>query len=309
MRHPVGLHLVVGLLVVQGACAPARDTSSSQPQGARAAAGPAASGQPSGKLTVGISSLGTAEAWLPWLEAGREGWLVLDPIYESVVAPNPQTGEIEAQLAERWEVDETGKHWRFLLRRGVPFQDGHGEVTAEDVKYSYEMYLTDRSVASNKATLQTLVEQVEVVNPYEIIFHLKQPDVTFLGRLTPGNFGVVSKQYVESVGEREAANKPIGTGPFKLVEHKRQQSVTLEAVNPHWRETPRFQTLFLRRVPDQSARLAMLRAGEIEITEIPFKLKREADAAGLKYLRVDGAAIYHVQLGGQVMPSRDVFDP
>jgi peptide/nickel transport system substrate-binding protein len=309
MRHTVGLLLVVGLLVVQGACAPARDTSSAQPQGARAAAGPAASGQPAGKLTVGISSLGTAEAWLPWLEAGREGWLVLDPIYESVVAPNVQTGEIEAQLAERWEVDETGKHWRFFLRRGVPFQDGHGEVTAEDVKYSYDMYLTDRSVASNKATLQTLVEQVEVVNPYEIVFHLKQPDVTFLGRLTPGNFGVVSKQYVESVGEREAANKPIGTGPFKLVEHKRQQSVTLEAVNPHWRETPRFQTLLLRRVPDQAARLAMLRAGEIDITEIPFKLKREADAAGLQFLRVEGAAIYHVQLGGQMVPSREPFDP
>ena len=124
MRHSVGLFLVVGLLVVQGACAPARDTSSAQPQEARAASGQAASGQPTGKLTVGISSLGTAEAWLPWLEAGREGWLVLDPIYESVVAPNVQTGEIEAQLAERWEVDETGKHWRFLLRRGSRFRMG-----------------------------------------------------------------------------------------------------------------------------------------------------------------------------------------
>ena len=138
MRHTVGLVLVVGLLVVQGACAPARETSSTQPQGARAASGQPASSQPAGKLTLGLSSLGTAEAWLPWLEAGREGWLVLDPIYESVVAPNVQTGEIEAQLAERWEVDETGKHWRFFLRHGVPFQDGHGEVTAEDVKYSYD---------------------------------------------------------------------------------------------------------------------------------------------------------------------------
>src|SRR5690242_20325283 len=149
MRQITGLFLVVGLLVLPAACAPARDTPAAQPPGARPAAGSAAggqanSGQPTGKLTVGISSLGTAEAWLPWLEAGREGWLVLDPIYESVVAPNVQSGEIEAQLAERFEVDETGKHWRFFLRRGVPFQDGHGEVTAEDVKYSYDMYLTDR---------------------------------------------------------------------------------------------------------------------------------------------------------------------
>ncbi len=170
------------------------------------------------------------------------------------------------------------------------------------------MYISDRSVASNKATLQTLVEQAEVVSPYEIVFHLKHPDVTFLGRLTPGNFGVVSKQYVESVGEREAATKPIGTGPYKLIEHKRQQSATFEAVAPHWRETPRIKTLVLRRVPDQAARLAMLRAGEIDITEIPFKLKREAEASGLQFLRVEGAAIYHVQLGGQILPTRDTFD-
>ena len=313
MRRVVGVFVMVGLLAVQGACAPARETPSGEPRAAQAGSGQAPAGQtaasqPTGKLTVGLSSLGTAEAWLPWLEAGREGWLVLDPIYESVVAPNVQTGEIEPQLAERWEVDETGKHWRFFLRRGIPFQDGHGELTAEDVKYSYEMYISDRSVASNKATLQTLVEQAEVVSPYEIVFHLKHPDVTFLGRLTPGNFGVVSKQYVESVGEREAATKPIGTGPYKLIEHKRQQSATFEAVAPHWRETPRIKTLVLRRVPDQAARLAMLRAGEIDITEIPFKLKREAEASGLQFLRVEGAAIYHVQLGGQILPTRDTFD-
>ena len=304
MRRTIGLLVAIALLALQGACAPASNAPRAEPQAA-----PAATGQPAGKLTVGLSSLGTAEAWLPWLEAGREGWLVLDPIYESLVMANPQTGEIEPELAERWEVDETGKHWRFFLRRGVPFQDGHGEMTAADVQYSYEMYLSDRSVASNKATFQALVEQVEVVNPSEIVFHLKEPDVTFLGRLTPGNFGVVSKQYVEGVGERDAANKPIGTGPYKLVEHKRQQSATLEAVAPHWRETARFHALVLRRVPDAAARLAMLRSGEVDITEIPFKLKREAEAVSLAFLRVEGAAVYHVQLGGQIVPSRDTFDP
>src|SRR5579885_431596 len=308
MRRLAGFLTAIGLVSLLAGCGASNSPPSSGANAAQAA--PAApGGQPSGKLTVGLSSLGTAEAYLPWLEAGREGWLVLDPIYESVVTANVQTGEIEPELAERWEVDETGKHWRFFLRQGIPFQDGHGELTAEDVKYSYEGYISDHSVASNKATLQALVEQVEVVNPYELVFHLKQPDVTFLGRLTPGNFGVVSKQYVESVGEREAANKPIGTGPYKLVEHKRQQSATLEAVASHWRPTPRFQTMVLRRVPDEAARLAMLRAGEVDITEIPFKLKREAEATGYQFLRVEGAAIYHVQLGGQIAPSRDTFDP
>src|SRR6185295_13624638 len=108
-------------------------------------------------------------------------------------------------------------------------------------------------------------------------------------------FGVVSKKYVERVGLSEAALKPVGTGPYKLVEHKRLESVSYEAMPQHWRETAKFKSLVIRRIPDQSARLAMLRAGEIDITEIPFKLKREADAAGLQILRIAGAGIYHIQ--------------
>lgn len=52
----------------------------------------------------------------------------------------------------------------------------------------------------------------------------------------------------------------------------------------------------------------MLRSREIDITEIPFKLKRETEAAGLKIFRVPGAAVYHVQLGGQLSPKREQFD-
>jgi ABC-type transport system substrate-binding protein len=62
-------------------------------------------------------------------------------------------------------------------------------------------------------------------------------------------------------------------------------------------------------VVDPAARLAMLRSGDLDVAEVPFKLKREADAAGLSFLRSDAAAIYHVHLGGQVLPSRESFDP
>jgi peptide/nickel transport system substrate-binding protein len=84
---------------------------------------------------------------------------------------------------------------------------------------------------------------------------------------------------------------PIGTGPYRMVEHKRQQFIVYEAIPNHHVETAGFKTVTLRRVTDQSARLAMLRSGEIDITEIAFKLKREAEAAGLKLMRVPGAAV------------------
>lgn len=268
-----------------------------------------ATAAPAGKMTLALSSLGTAERWLPWMESGREGWLTLDPIYESLVDIDIKTQQAAPELAARWAMEADGARWRFFLRSDVPFHDGEGKVTAEDVKFSYDAMVSDRAVSSNKASLRAIVERVEVIGPLEIVFHLKQADATFLGRLSHGNFGIASKTYVERVGEQVASSRPVGTGPYRLIEHRRQQSVTFEALATHWRETARFKTVVLRRVTDQSARLAMLRAGEIDLTEIPFKLKREAEAAGLSVFKVPGAAVYHVQLGGQLLPTRETFDP
>ena len=263
--------------------------------------------QPTGTMTVGLSALATAEAWLPWLESGREGWLGLEPVYESLVGSDPKTGNFIPQLAERWVMEDEGRKWRFFLKKGIKFHDGT-EFSAADVVYSHDGMVADRSVSSSKPVLKALVGKIEIVSPYEVVYHLTQQDVTFLGRVVQGNMGIVSKAYHEKVGEREAAAKPIGTGPYRMIEHRRQQSVTYEAVTPHHNVAPGFKTVVLRRVADQSARLAMLRAGEIDITEIPFKLKRETEAAGLKILRVPGAAVYHLQLGGQLSPKREQFD-
>jgi peptide/nickel transport system substrate-binding protein len=306
VTNPARIFALLGMLIWLGGCGPDESATGVAPNAPEAAG---RTSQKPTKLTVGVSSLGTAEAWLPWLEAGREGWIVLEPIYESLVAVDARTGRYQPQLAERIVVEDEGRRWRFFLRRGIQFHDGRSEMTAQDVVFSYDMSMSDKAVASMRPVMQGLVERVEVVGPHEIVFQLKRPEVTFLGQIAPGYFGVVSKSYVERVGLSEAALKPVGTGPYRLVEHKRQESVTLEAVPQHWRESGRFKSLVIRRIPDQAARLAMLRAGEIAITEIPFKLKREVDAAGLQILRIPGAAIYHVQLGGQVLPSRETFDP
>jgi peptide/nickel transport system substrate-binding protein len=256
---------------------------------------------------VGLPSLGTAENYLPWLEAGREGWLVLGAIYESLIDSDPVTGAYRPLLAERYEVEEAGRRWRFHLQKGVTFHDG-GALTAEDVKFSYEMYISDRSLNAAKPVFTGLVDSVEIINPHELVFNLKRSDITFLGRFGNSAFGVVSKAYVERVGEKEAAAKPVGSGPYRFVEHKRQISVTFEALPNHWKESARFKMLELKRIPDQSARLAMLRAGEINVTEMPFKLKREAESSGMQFIKLPFASIYHVQLGGQLLANRETFD-
>lgn len=265
--------------------------------------------KPAGKLTIGLSSLGTEEIWLPWAESGREGWSVVGAVYESLLTTDRETGGVLPMVAERWQVEEGGKRWRFFLRRGIQFHGGHGELTADDVKFSMEMYVDKKARGSAAAVYRRLMERVEVVNPYQVVFHLKEPNVTLDTQLTLGWFGIASKRYVETVGERKAAARPVGTGPFTLVDHQRAHSATLEALDQHWRLASGFKTIHLRQVPDEAARLAMLRAGEIDVTAVSFKFKREVEAARLQLLRIKGAALYHVYLGGQVLPTRKTFDP
>ena len=93
------------------ACSPKEESKNAQPKTA------SIPGKPVGKLTIGLSSLGSAERYLPWLEAGREGWLVLEPIYESLIMADPRTGAFVPQLAEKYEVSPDGKTWRFTLRK------------------------------------------------------------------------------------------------------------------------------------------------------------------------------------------------
>ena len=68
--------------------------------------------------------------------------------------------------------------------------------------------VVDALLRVQPASMDGMVERLEVVGPYEIAFHLKAPDVTFAGRVSNGQFGVVSKKYFEAVGDTEAMSPP-----------------------------------------------------------------------------------------------------
>jgi ABC-type transport system substrate-binding protein len=98
------------------------------------AAAPAVARQPEGTLTVAVATFGN-ERWLPQLYPGAED-VVLKPMMENLLSRDLKTGALTPLLAERWEVLEGGKAWRFSLRKGVRFHSGQ-ELTAEDIKFTF----------------------------------------------------------------------------------------------------------------------------------------------------------------------------
>jgi peptide/nickel transport system substrate-binding protein len=93
--------------------------------------------RPEGTLTVAVATFGN-ERWLPELYPGAED-VVLKPMMENLLSRDVTTGQLIPMLAERWEVLDGGRAWKFYLRKGVLFHSGQ-EFTAEDVKYTFATY-------------------------------------------------------------------------------------------------------------------------------------------------------------------------
>jgi len=176
--------------------------------------------RPEGTLTVAVATFGN-ERWLPDLYPGAED-VVLKPMMANLLSRDLKTGELTPLLAERWEVLDGGKAWRFFLRKGVQFHDGRGEFTAEDVKFTLTSIAREGS-ANGLAPEFRLIKSMDIEDPYTITFRFAKPFVAFGHKVTQGLFAssafIHSKKYIETVGEEAAERHPVGTGSWKFVEH------------------------------------------------------------------------------------------
>ena len=268
---------------------------------------PAAMAKPEGTLTVAVSTFGN-ERWLPNLYVGAED-VVLKPLWENLLSRDAK-GNLIPMLAEKWQVSDGGRTWKFHLRKGVRFHNGT-ELTAEDVRYTFATIAKEGS-ANSLAPDFRLIKSMEVEGPYTITLRSEKPFVTLGNRVTQGLFASVayiqSKKHLETAGEQGAERQPIGTGPWKFVEHVRGDRIVFEAVENHWRATPNFKRLVFMKVPEPSTRMAMLRAGTVDVIEIGGEYVDELKKVGMRTLTMPNVAAIWVILGGQ-WSTKPSYDP
>jgi peptide/nickel transport system substrate-binding protein len=151
---------------------------------------------------------------------------------------------------------------------------------------------------------------MEVEDPYTLTLHFEKPFVTFGNKITQGLFAssafIQSKKVIETMGE-EAERHPVATGPWKFVEHIRGDRIVYEAVENHWRATPHFRRLVLLKVPEPATRMAMLRAGSVDVIEIGGEYVEELQKVGVRTLTMPNVSWLYVILGGQ-WPTQSTYD-
>src|SRR6266851_4323814 len=146
----------------------------------------------------------------------------------------PGTYPIETDVAESW-TRPNDTTYVFKLRRGVrwhpkPPVDGR-ELTADDVKYTYERFLNIKG-NGNRATLES-VDKIEALDRYTVKFTLKEPFAWFLDALASTSTWLVAKEAVEKFGDLKRAEAVIGTGPWMLERYEPNVKLTFVR-NPNY---------------------------------------------------------------------------
>src|SRR5262249_2620826 len=178
----------------------------------------------------------------------------------------PGTYPLEADLAESW-TQQSDTSYVFKLKKGVhwhpkPPVNGR-ELTADDVKYTYDRFLT-LTGNPNKPVLGS-VEKIDVLDKYTVKFTLSEPNAWFLDMLASTSTWIIAKECVEKFGDLKKAESVVGTGPWML--ERWEPNVKLYYVrNPNYfvPGLPYADAVDIIIDKDPSSRLATFLAGKID---------------------------------------------
>jgi len=185
-------------------------------------------------------------------------------LYDQHVAQN-SVQAIVPELATGWSWSEDGKELSFTLRQGVKWRDGR-PFTANDVKCTWDL-LTGKSseklrINPRKAWYQN-VEGVATNGDFAVTFQLRRPQPALLALLASG----LAPVYPCHVPPRDMRAHPIGTGPFKFVEFKPNETIRVRRNPDYWKkDRPYLDGIEWTIVPNRSTAILAFAAGKFDMT-------------------------------------------
>jgi peptide/nickel transport system substrate-binding protein len=177
---------------------------------------------------------------------------------------------IVPDLAESWAWNEDGTELSFKLRDGVKWHDGK-PFTVQDVKCTWDLLQgkTKEKLRVNAREAWWLnLKEVTTEGDRQATFHLKRPQPAFIELLASGFTPV----YPCHVSPAEMRAHPIGTGPFKFVEFKPNQSIKVVHNPDYWKPgRPYLDAMEWTIIPNRSTAILAFIAGQFDMT-FPYEV-------------------------------------
>ena len=276
---------------------------------------PQATAKPSGTLSVGQKELGPYVG-NPKLIGNPQIFLnSAIPITETLGMAGFDSGAVVPMLAESWDISADAQTWTFHIRKGVQFHKGFGEMTVEDVVFSHRQIAdSDKHARSANAAKMFFAEDGNQTTPdnYTWVVDMGQPfsEVPIYELIgTPRAVGawMVSKKQWDEKDEEEANFNTAATGPWEIDEAKTGEFWRMKAVEDHWRVTPAFAELVFQEIPEESARVAGFKTGNLDTFIMALDSIPEVESVkGATLMQVPNAVQAGLNFYGQTyVPARD----
>ena len=258
---------------------------------------------PAGSVTMAMRNLRSGAGTPRFCTAGCAETVYLLAILETLTGVEAGPGgALDPQnipmLAKSWELSADQKTMDFVLEEGIMFHKDWGEMTAEDVAFSYNdanAFTTPESIHGQAGDFAPLIANVEALDKYTVrfnfqLFHQAMP-LRYMGPFYQ-SAGIVPKKAFDELGPDGMREVYIGTGPFIFDEWKKSESLIAHAVDEHWRKVPAVKEIRILDIPEGAARTAMLETGEAQIAgELPYKDVVRLQKKGFKLQRDNGRSL------------------
>src|SRR3989454_9631970 len=183
-------------------------------------------------------------------------------VYETLVRLTPDF-RVAPQLATRWQ-PRSRNTWRFHLRPGVRMHDGT-TLTAAAVVWTMR-----RIARGGGGPMGIGASSVRVLDDTTLDITPTRPGRRLVEQLANPDWSIMAPG-------SDSAARPVGTGPFRLVEYARGDHLTVERFDQYWGDRARLRRITFRFLPDPNARLLALRAGDVQVaSDLPREAARAA---------------------------------
>ena len=247
---------------------------------ARPTAAPAAAPRgtvPSGEATIAVNRVNAGVGTPRFCTAGCAEDVYVSGIMETLFRPvygdTLGAERVANVLATYFDLDPNLEWIDFSLREGVQFHDGWGEMTAYDVAFSFNdanRNTQPESIHGQAGDFASLIKFVQVVDDYKVRMHYENFDSRGI-RHRFSTFwqsaGIASKALFLTKGTEGMRDFIIGTGPYKNLSWIQSDSIKLEAVPDHYRQTANVAKITLLEVPEASSSRALLETGQVVMAQ------------------------------------------
>lgn len=200
-------------------------------------------------------------------ETGDEGMTMLKPVYDPLYIVSKDG--VRYYLAESHEVSEDGLTITVKLRENLKWHDGE-PITTEDVLWYFEM----KSNPDNNASSGTKVngEPVQVAAVDEYTFTVTLPSVSASYEATLGNLKLLPKHVYENTpvlaGAEINSTSGVGSGPFKVKEWNKGESLVLERFDDYYRGPASLESVVFKIIPNASTEEISFQNGELSVLRL-----------------------------------------